>query len=60
MNKQIAIEELLEVLKHLRQDEMRIERIAKCLKLDLEQERINDLLKDASSTEDTKDGGKTK
>jgi hypothetical protein len=41
MNKQIAFEELLEVLKHLRQDEMRLERIAKCFKLEIEQEMIN-------------------
>lgn len=45
MNNQIAFEELLEVLKHLKQDEMRLERIAKCLKLDIEHERIMELSK---------------
>jgi hypothetical protein len=41
MNKQIAFEELLEVLKHLRQDEMRLERIAYFQFKALEQEMIN-------------------
>ena len=36
MNNQIAFEELMKVITHIQEDEMRLERIARCLKLDIE------------------------
>jgi hypothetical protein len=44
MNDKICFEELLEVIKHMQEDEMRLLRIAKALENKIEQESILDNL----------------
>lgn len=46
MNNEIAFEELMKVISHIREDEMRLERIAKCLKLDIEHELLMKKIED--------------